>query len=127
MNVATKLVFAALVTLGLTSLSLWVCQLIIATSESPWSFFLNSSFKDLAGLAVMLSLSVFFVYDVVSIFLFRFGFEEANYEMDMYEGPEGFAGRKLSSREKLTMFYPVFLLSIQFVIAMMYKHSATGS
>jgi hypothetical protein len=42
MNVAAKLVFAAIVTLGLTSLSLWVCQLISATNESPWSFLLNS-------------------------------------------------------------------------------------
>src|SRR5215475_12258472 len=100
MNVAAKLVFAALVTLGFTSLSLWICQLISATSESPWLFFLNSSFKDLAGLAVFLSLSVFFVYDVVSIFLFRFGFEDVNYEMDVYEGPEGAPPKKLSTRSK---------------------------
>lgn len=125
MNVAAKLVFAALVTLGLTSLSLWICQFVSATSESPWSLFLNSSFKELAGLAVILSLSVFFVYDVVSIFLFRFGFEKVNYEMDVYEGPEGAIPRKVSTTNKL-VFYLCLLFSIQFIIVMMCKHSATG-
>ena len=126
MNIAAKLVFAALVTLGLTSLSLWLCQVITGASESPWSFLLNSSFNDLAGLAVLLSLTVILVYDTVSIFLFRFGFEQVNSEIEFYGGPEGVAGRKLSTREKLTILYPIFLLSIQFVVAMIYKHSAIG-
>jgi hypothetical protein len=72
----------------------------------------------------MLSLSVFFVYDVVSIFLFRFGFEEVNYEMDVYEGPEGAAPRKFSTTNKL-IFYLCFLFAIQFMVAMMCKHAAT--
>jgi hypothetical protein len=120
---SVKILFAAAVALGLTSLSLWGYQLVSGISDSPWPFLLHSPFKVSAALILLLLFSGVIVYDVVSIFLFRFGFERVNGEIAFYAGPEGAVGRKLSTREKLTILYPAFLFSIQFVIAMMYKHS----
>ena len=106
-----KCLGATAVAIALTSLSLWGYQLANGISAAPWPLLLNAPLKVSAALILLLLLSAFIVYDVISIFLFRYGFEQLNSEITICEGPEGAPPRKISTRNKLTVGYSVFFLS----------------
>jgi hypothetical protein len=102
------------------------CAVLLASSDAGllqilkqlvWHALSNDSFKVAAGAGVMFFILVLVIFDCLSIICFRFRWDSADYEMDVYGGPEGSSGPKLSTRYKATIFYPFLIAMFLFMVA----------
>ncbi len=82
-------------------------------------FFLNNSFNGFVGFFFLCSFVALPIFDYPSIICFRFGWDTVSREIEMYGGPEGTLGPKISTRTKVRGVYPFMIVLILLVIATM--------
>jgi hypothetical protein len=117
MALATKLAVSVVVTLVLMIGALWIA--LIITTNAPTLrilltivFYLgsNATFDDRLTAAVLFFVIGFPIFDALAIACFHFGLDKVDREITIYGGVEGSIGPRISTRQKLMVVYPWFVI-----------------